>query len=45
MLADSYQYFRVAPLQAVVPGVAVALTCLALSQVGEGLRRALIQRR
>lgn len=42
MLAESYRYFLSNPLQTVAPGIVITITCLALAQVGEGLRRVLI---
>jgi peptide/nickel transport system permease protein len=42
MLAESYRYFLSSPLETVAPGVVITITCLALAQVGEGMRRVLI---
>jgi peptide/nickel transport system permease protein len=42
MLAESYRYFLSSPLETVAPGVVITITCLALAQIGEGMRRVLI---
>jgi peptide/nickel transport system permease protein len=42
MLAESYRYFLSNPLDTVAPGIVITITCLALAQVGEGMRRVLI---
>jgi peptide/nickel transport system permease protein len=42
MLAESYRYFLSNPLDTVAPGIVITVTCLALAQVGEGMRRVLI---
>jgi peptide/nickel transport system permease protein len=41
MLAKAYGYMEIAPEQTYAPGIAILLTALAFSQLGEALRRAL----
>ena len=40
MLAKAYGYMEIAPEQTYPPGIAIMLTALAFSQLGEALRQA-----